>query len=239
MAVRAHMMLGLLDNPFMSAEEGYSLAAKFYDSWKWQNFWRENEFPLVLRRLLAAKIKHGLLDVGVGTGAFLRYASRELPRDIRLAGVDISGGMLARARKQIGHRAELVQADVQVRLPFAKNSFDGVVMMRVANHLLELDAALQEIARVMRPQGFFIATDFADEFTYICTRLPSAAGKLNIETYKHTEADWMNALHAGFTDVVVANINKDDLQSPLAGDVEDKLSPGNSPVFKVIAARRR
>jgi|WetSurMetagenome_2_1015567.scaffolds.fasta_scaffold149116_1 ubiquinone/menaquinone biosynthesis C-methylase UbiE len=239
MATSVHMMFDHLDNLFISAEEGYSLAAEYYDSWKWQDFWRENEFPVVLRRLLAAKIKRGLLDVGVGTGAFLRYAAPKLPKGIRLAGVDISEGMLDRARMGIGRSAELVQADVQEHLPFENNSFDGVVMMRVANHLSQLDSALSEIARVMRPQGLFIATDFADEFAYTCTRLPSAEGKLSIKTYKHTENDWMNALGAGFSTVVVENIKKNNLQSPFAGDVEGKLSPGNSPVFKVIAARRR
>src|SRR5262245_28573921 len=91
-----------IDPARIGSAEGYDQAADHYDAWAWQTFWRENEFPIVRSLLLEAIPKQafatrGLLDVGVGTGAFLRYVAPDLPTGVRLVGVDVSRGMLRHA----------------------------------------------------------------------------------------------------------------------------------------------
>jgi ubiquinone/menaquinone biosynthesis C-methylase UbiE len=141
------------------AAEGYDLVAEHYDRWSWQEFWRRNEYPLVLSRLLEAAPTRGILDVGVGTGAFLSYAAPHFSAELRLTGVDVSGGMLKQAQSRLGTRVELLRADIAQKIPLADESFDSVVMMRVANHIQKLDQAIMTIRRVLSIGGFFIATD--------------------------------------------------------------------------------
>ena len=110
--------------------------------------------------------------------------------------------------------------------------------MRVANHLASLEKALAEVARVLMPGGIFIATDLADQFEYVCTRIPIGGAKLAIETYKHTRAEWVQALGPFFSAARVEEVTSEQLSDPRAGELERKLTSGSSPIFKVITARR-
>src|SRR5437879_4002614 len=105
------------DSAWIKSEQGYDLAANHYDRWAWQSFWRENEFPILLPLLLAARPRH-LLDIGVGTGAFLSYAASYLAPRVRLVGIDVSRRMLKQAQSKLGSRATLLQSNVQQGLPF-------------------------------------------------------------------------------------------------------------------------
>jgi ubiquinone/menaquinone biosynthesis C-methylase UbiE len=153
-----HSTSSLLDRSatkLFGAGEGYDLAAEYYDHWTWQEFWKRNEFPIVLAKLLEAAPKRALLDAGVGTGAFLAYATPNFSPELRVVGLDISLGMLERAQSRLGTKVELLQADVQRHLPFSNNSFDAVIMMRAVNHLKNLGSVVSEVARVLSPGGHF------------------------------------------------------------------------------------
>jgi len=88
-----------------SSGKGYDLVAEHYDSWAWQDIWRNNEFPIVLAEVLKGAPTLGLLDIGVGTGAFFGYAEPFLSAQLPLVGLDVSAGMLQRARSRLGRRA--------------------------------------------------------------------------------------------------------------------------------------
>lgn len=92
-----------------------------------------------------------VLDVGSGPGQYYpRLAEQQ--SGVQYYGVDFSSGMLAEhdADGQLA-RASMLQ------LPFPDNSFDVVM----ANHVLylasDIDAALAETRRVLKPGGSFIA----------------------------------------------------------------------------------
>lgn len=219
--------------------QGYDYAAEHYDAWAWQSFWRANEFPVVRDILVRAKPKRGLLDVGAGTGAFLEYVVDYLDPELPLTGVDISTGMLQHARARLGARARLLVGDVQNRLPFDSNSFDAVTMMRVTNHLANLDNAVSEIGRILEPGGTLIATDLAQEFEYVCTRIDTPSGTINFETHKHDREAWRQALtHSGFAAPDMQLFNYSDLRDRLAGHLTHKLAHKDTPIFHVVAARK-
>jgi ubiquinone/menaquinone biosynthesis C-methylase UbiE len=227
------------DSARAKSERAYDLAANYYDRWAWQSFWRENEFPIVRSLLLAAAPRRAVLDIGAGTGAFLSYAAPYLPPETRLVGVDVSRRMLERAQSKLGSRATLLKSDVQRGLPFRSGSFDSVLMMRVANHLFNLDTALVEIARVLTPGGRFIVTDLAEEFDYDCTRIPTPNMTIDIETYKHTQADWLRALHsAGFSTINFSVYRNSDLHNASAGHLGHKLDGRDTPIFCVGQATK-
>ncbi len=93
-----------------------------------------------------------VLEVGCGTGLILQ---RLVPLARRVAGVDLSGEMLRRAR---GRVPTVVQASA-LSLPFADGTFDVAVSFKVLAHVPDVRAAVAEMARVVRPGGH-IALEF-------------------------------------------------------------------------------
>ena len=112
---------------------------------------------VALRRLLPPAGQR-LLDIGAGFG---RLASLyDGYKQVVL--LDYSFSQLAYARSRLGdERFTYVAADIY-RLPLATNAVDTTVMVRVLHHLADVPLALQQIARVIRPQGTFIL-EFANK----------------------------------------------------------------------------
>jgi SAM-dependent methyltransferase len=90
--------------------------------------------------------------VGCGDGILTRFLfSAPLA-----AGIDLNPREVRRARKIQAHRA--VQVASATHLPFRDRTFGGVFSNCVLEHVDSLDVALQEIARVLRPQGLLLTT---------------------------------------------------------------------------------
>ena len=102
-----------------------------------------------------------LLDLGTGTGRMLQVLA---PGAARAVGVDASHAMLAVARANLEKhglsRVELRQGDVYA-LPFARGSFDLVLIHQVLHFLDDPARALRGAAAVLAPGGRLIIVDFA------------------------------------------------------------------------------
>jgi ubiquinone/menaquinone biosynthesis C-methylase UbiE len=120
---------------------------------------------------LAALLPAGrVLDLGTGPGTAAIEIARAAPAT-RLVGIDLSPAMLRRARCRAaasGVALPLVHGDAAA-LPFADASFDGAVGHSFLYLLADPDAALREVARVVRPGG-------AVAFLEPCTGAPDVAG---------------------------------------------------------------
>lgn len=103
-----------------------------------------------------------LLDVGCGTGVLLAELSRREP-DAPLAGIDVSSEMLAVAQDRLDGRVPLLLGDVH-RLPLATASLDTVVTASAFHHWREPERALGEIARVLKPGGRLVLTDWCADY---------------------------------------------------------------------------
>lgn len=92
-----------------------------------------------------------LLEIGYGSGILLPELSQ---RCRRLVAVDIHRqfDQVYAMLETEGVEASLHYGDVR-SLPFKDDEFDAVVCISVLEHLVDLDAALGEISRVLRPQG--------------------------------------------------------------------------------------
>jgi SAM-dependent methyltransferase len=90
-----------------------------------------------------------LLEVGCGTGLVLQRCA-EFARTAK--GIDLSPGMLARARE----RGLDVREGSATALPFADDTFDVAYSFKVLSHVPQLDVALAEMVRVVRPGGHLV-----------------------------------------------------------------------------------
>jgi ubiquinone/menaquinone biosynthesis C-methylase UbiE len=99
-----------------------------------------------LRRKLLASAKGRVLEVAAGTGANLAW----YPAGLRITAVDLSPGMLQRARHRGAADLSLMDAG---RLALADASFDTVVSTLGTCTFPDPVAALREMRRVCRPGG--------------------------------------------------------------------------------------
>ncbi|NUO53205.1 MAG: class I SAM-dependent methyltransferase [Polyangiaceae bacterium] len=91
-----------------------------------------------------------ILEVGCGTGLLLERFARF---GRRARGIDLSEGMLERARAR---GLDVVQGSA-TELPFEDASFDVACSFKVLAHIPDVDKALAEMARVVRPGGYVVA----------------------------------------------------------------------------------
>ncbi|MEO8704841.1 MAG: class I SAM-dependent methyltransferase [Kofleriaceae bacterium] len=91
-----------------------------------------------------------ILEVGCGTGLILDRTARFAKR---AAGIDLSGGMLARAAQRGLHVA---QASATA-LPIASTCVDVAYSFKVLAHIPDIAGAMREMARVVRPGGWVLA----------------------------------------------------------------------------------
>lgn len=112
------------------------------------------------------ELKHGecVLDIGCGTGALAIEAKRAVGGSGRVAGVDASEQMLARARRKAQGRGldVLFEHGRAQSLPFPDASFDAVVSTTVL-HCIASESrglALAEARRVLKPGGRLLTIDF-------------------------------------------------------------------------------
>ncbi len=102
-----------------------------------------------------------LLDIGCGTGVFLREVKRNYPR-LGVYGLDLSQPYLAVARRRLAEwsRVTLRQGAGEA-LPFGDASFDAVSCIYLLHELPPRvrRSVMAEIRRVLRPGGTLIVTD--------------------------------------------------------------------------------
>jgi len=102
---------------------------------------------------------HDLLDVGCGTGRLLENAAGRWD-GVHLTGIDASQEMIDEARhKHVDDaRYTFTKADASA-LPLEAESTDAAFSTMSFHHWSDQPGGLREVARVLRPGGFFILAD--------------------------------------------------------------------------------
>jgi len=98
-----------------------------------------------------------VLDVATGTGLVLRALRAQHP-SLRLIGVDISPGMLAKARRELSD-AEWLEADAAA-LPLDDAVIDLVTCVTALHLIPDTTGAFAEWRRVLRPGGRVVTATF-------------------------------------------------------------------------------
>lgn len=139
-----------------------------FDAWaptyESQRGWAARFFPAVHAGALkniatVVQDPERILDVGCGTGAFLRRAAERFP-DAGLTGVDPAPRMIEEAGKRTaGNDRFGFSVAAAEELPFDDGSFDLVTTSVSFHHWRDQRRGLAEVARVLRAGGHFCLTD--------------------------------------------------------------------------------
>jgi SAM-dependent methyltransferase len=191
----------------MDAEEHRKLAAVEDAMWYFRALHAHVE------RELAARLPPGparILDAGCGTGGLIRRLAPRRPK-WQWTGVDVSPLACELARER--GATDVYEASVTA-LPFRDGEFAAVVSADVLYHLEDDEAALREMARVLRPGGIAV---------------------INVPAHR-----WLWSYH----DVAVAGRRRyarRELADKLthAGLAVARLTHWNSALLPLIAARRK
>lgn len=109
--------------------------------------YEEQIIPLAIAELGECRT---VLDIGCGDGQISRVLAAA---GSRVVGVDPTWNQISVARRRNGG-ANFVRAAADA-LPFAGSSFDAAVACLVFEHIDAIDAAIAEVARILRPGGRF------------------------------------------------------------------------------------
>jgi SAM-dependent methyltransferase len=102
-------------------------------------------------RLLGRERYDSILEVGYGSGIFLPELARRSPR---LVGIDlhVDSERVRRMLTALGIDAELHEGSL-FEMPFAEREFDALMCLSVLEHIVDLEGALTELRRVLKPGG--------------------------------------------------------------------------------------
>jgi SAM-dependent methyltransferase len=116
----------------------------------WYEHWHRYHFAA---SLVAG---HETLDIACGVG----YGSALLARSAaRVIGADLSQSAVDTARTAYASIANLEFTRAAcAALPFADSSFDAVVSFETIEHISEQEKFLDEVRRVLRPEGLFVVS---------------------------------------------------------------------------------
>ncbi len=93
------------------------------------------------------------LDVGCGKGRFARILKERNP-DALVAGLDLAEAMLRFVPKEIAPCSASM-----TDLPFANDSFDAAYATESLEHAVDIEQAIAEICRVVKPGGKIVIID--------------------------------------------------------------------------------
>ena len=151
MEVYAHRGHATARDSWASAGHAFMLAQR---DWEVLQFLRELGFmPLADR---------SILDVGCGTGSFLRDFMRWGANPARMVGIDLRPAPLEVARRTLPVEVRLLR-DSATALPFRDASFDLVLQASVITSIKDPVVRARvaaEMARVVKPTGAIIWFDF-------------------------------------------------------------------------------
>lgn len=118
---------------------------------------RRKEYAFAMLDRLSDVAVSTALDIGCGPGAYVEELRK---RGFDAYGVDISQKMLDVCKERLGvsegfFRSHLKLGDIE-QLPFDRHFFDLVICVGVLGNLFSDDKALEEMQRVLKPNGLLL-----------------------------------------------------------------------------------
>ena len=124
--------------------------------WYWETPAGKHRFQRRVQ-MLSSNIKSNMnvLEVGCGIGLFTKEIART---ESKVTAIDISEDLLEIARKKVIASNEIFKIENAYELAFPDNFFDTIVGSSVLHHL-EIEKAIKEFYRVLKPEGGIFFTE--------------------------------------------------------------------------------
>ena len=142
-----------------------------------QRFWVEAPHPFItrdrLREVLAPQPGERVLEVGPGTGYYSLDMADWLSPAGQLDIFDLQQEMLDHTVRRAGGRglSNVVPARGDARqLPYPDGTFDSAYLTAVLGEIPDQDAALRELARVLRPGGRLVVGELFGDPHWVSPR---------------------------------------------------------------------
>jgi ubiquinone/menaquinone biosynthesis C-methylase UbiE len=140
----------------------------------------EREVKELILDLLRLKPGANVLDIGCGTGDDAREIAGRVGPTGRVVGIDLSEFLVNESKRRaegLGLPVEFLRGDAR-RLDFPDASFDCVRTDRVLMFVPEVETALSEVVRVLRPGGRIVSSELDFEMQYLDGHFPDVTRKV-------------------------------------------------------------
>jgi ubiquinone/menaquinone biosynthesis C-methylase UbiE len=117
------------------------------------NTYQEQLIKPNLLRILNVRPREQILDVGCGQGFFARALAQA---GAKVIGVDVAGELVKLAKEQSGKNETYLVLSAEKLSGLADNRFDAAICVLALQNIKNLQIAVSEISRVLKPEGRFV-----------------------------------------------------------------------------------
>ena len=131
--------------------------------------------------------KHSnILELGCGNGLLWKNNEESINETLSITLSDFSEGMLLCAKQNINNeniKYEII--DIQ-NIPYENESFDIIISRHMLYHVPDIDKALSEVKRVLRPGGkFYVSTNGKEHMQELETLVTGYDKNINFDLQKY------------------------------------------------------
>ncbi len=123
-----------------------------------------------------------VLEIAAGPGLLAKHVA---PAAKRMIATDYSDGMIAEAKKGAVPANLTFEVADAMRLPYADDSFDAVLIANALHIVPDPIQVLREIDRVLRPDGLLIAPNFVEHKGTLLSRIWSGILRIAGIRFEH------------------------------------------------------
>ena len=139
-----------------------------------QRFWVEAPHPLITRARLKEALEPSpgerILEVGPGTGYYTLDVAEWVKPDGEVDILDLQQEMLDHTMRRAGElglvNVTATRSDA-TSMPYEAGSFDAAYLVTVLGEIPEQDAAIRDLARVLKPGGRLVVGELVGDPHYV------------------------------------------------------------------------
>ena len=187
---------------------------KAYNSWSAQYDTNDNKTrdleALSLQKILQGKSFKHCLEIGCGTGKNTAWL---LTICDQITAIDLSKGMLDIAKNKIqSDKVNFIEADITKDWTFAKDAYDLVTFSLMLEHIEDLDAVFQKLAKVS-DTGTRVYIGELHPFKQYAgskARFETETGTQVVTCFNHHVTDFIQAANASGFQLILIDEQFDD-----------------------------